>query len=83
VTTLREQLAALRRDLSYAQSHITELTAMLDDGGHLDREVRVARAGSPRELRPDACPDCELAGGHHTVDCPRLPPPPVMPPPKP
>jgi hypothetical protein len=27
------------------------------------------RQGSPRELHPDACPDCEIVAGH-TTDCP-------------
>jgi hypothetical protein len=34
------------------------------------------RQGSPRDLHPDACPHCELAGDRHTADCTSLPSPP-------
>lgn len=65
--SLLDQAMRIRYDLTAAQAKLTDL---LETIAALNLEhAKRPRAGSPRELHPDACPHCELAAGH-TTDCP-------------
>jgi hypothetical protein len=62
----------LQMNLRACQAQLVELRSYLA-AMNIEPGWQPPRAGSPRELHPDACPHCELAAGH-TADCPTLNP---------
>lgn len=68
--TIGELVASIRRDLTYAQTKITDLTAALDALGHVDAAVPRRNYNAPVTAK-GACPDCGIASGQHTADCER------------
>jgi hypothetical protein len=68
--TIGELVASIRRDLTYAQTKITDLTAALDALGHTDAGVPRRNYNAP-VTATGACPSCGIAGGQHTADCER------------
>lgn len=59
----------LQMNLRTCQAQLVELRSMIA-ALNLEPGWKPPRAGSPRELHPDACPSCEIVGGH-TTDCSR------------
>jgi hypothetical protein len=67
---LRELVAKARRDLSYAQSALTDISAALDALGVSDE---IPRRNINGPVTAAGCPGCGVAKGH-AADCPTLEP---------
>jgi hypothetical protein len=65
---LRELVAKARRDLSYAQSALTDISAALDALGVSDE---IPRRNINGPVTAAGCPGCGVAKGH-AADCPTL-----------
>lgn len=65
--TIRDLVMNIRRDLSYAQTKLTDLVQALDTLGamHLPRTAVNGPVTAP------GCPDCGCGDNVHTGDCPQ------------